>query len=51
MDRKVFYIILFFRSTSKYENKVYKLPRHLDEKVAHLHLEKLGAKLTKLEGY
>jgi adenosylhomocysteinase len=32
----------------KYENKVYVLPKHLDEKVAALHLEKLGAKLTKL---
>lgn len=31
-----------------YENKVYVLPRHLDEKVARLHLEKLGAKLTVL---
>jgi adenosylhomocysteinase len=32
----------------KYENKVYTLPKHLDEKVAALHLAKLGAKLTKL---
>ena len=32
----------------KYENKVYVLPKHLDEEVARLHLEKLGAKLTKL---
>jgi adenosylhomocysteinase len=32
----------------KYENKVYTLPKHLDEKVAALHLDKLGAKLTKL---
>ena len=31
-----------------YENKVYVLPKHLDEKVAALHLEKLGVKLTKL---
>ena len=31
-----------------YENKVYTLPRHLDEKVALLHLEKVGAQLTKL---
>ena len=31
-----------------YENKVYVLPKHLDEKVAMLHLEKVGAKLTKL---
>jgi len=31
-----------------YETKVYTLPKHLDEKVARLHLDKLGAKLTKL---
>ena len=31
-----------------YENKVYTLPKHLDEKVATLHLAKLGAKLTEL---
>ena len=31
-----------------YENKVYVLPKHLDEKVAMLHLNKVGAKLTKL---
>ena len=33
---------------AKYERKVYTLPKHLDEKVARLHLDKLGAKLTKL---
>ena len=32
----------------KYKNDVYVLPKHLDEKVAALHLEKLGVKLTKL---
>ena len=32
----------------KYEKKVYVLPKHLDEKVARLHLDKLGAKLTRL---
>ncbi len=32
----------------KYENKVYVLPKHLDEKVAALHLDKLGVKLTRL---
>ncbi len=32
----------------EYENKVYVLPKHLDEKVARLHLEKLGVKLTTL---
>ena len=31
-----------------YENKVYTLPKHLDEKVARLHLDKLGVKLSKL---
>jgi adenosylhomocysteinase len=31
-----------------YDKKVYVLPKHLDEKVAALHLEKVGAKLTKL---
>jgi adenosylhomocysteinase len=33
---------------AKYDKKVYTLPKHLDEKVARLHLDKLGAKLTKL---
>ena len=33
---------------AKYQNKVYVLPKHLDERVALLHLEKVGAKLTKL---
>ncbi len=33
---------------SKYDKKVYTLPKHLDEKVARLHLDKIGAKLTKL---
>jgi len=37
-----------FTNASKYEKKVYVLPKHLDEKVARLHLEKLGVKLTKL---
>lgn len=36
------------RTSGKYENKVYVLPKKLDEKVASLHLPKLGAKLTKL---
>lgn len=34
--------------TNKYEVGVYRLPKHLDEKVAALHLEKIGVKLTKL---
>mmetsp|Transcript_15711 Transcript_15711/g.37312 ORF Transcript_15711/g.37312 Transcript_15711/m.37312 type:complete len:490 (-) Transcript_15711:218-1687(-) len=36
------------RDSGKYDKKVYVLPKHLDEKVAALHLDKLGAKLTKL---
>ncbi|MCK5638216.1 MAG: adenosylhomocysteinase, partial [Flavobacteriaceae bacterium] len=32
----------------KYENKVYMLPKHLDEKVARLHLEKIGVELDEL---
>jgi len=40
--------IELWKNHSKYENKVYVLPKHLDEKVAALHLEKLGVKLTKL---
>jgi len=35
-------------NNKSYEKKVYVLPKHLDEKVARLHLEKLGCKLTKL---
>ncbi len=38
--------IELYTSTGKYEKKVYTLPKHLDEKVARLHLEKIGAKLT-----
>jgi adenosylhomocysteinase len=40
--------IELFGNTDKYEKKVYVLPKHLDEKVARLHLEKLGARLTTL---
>lgn len=40
--------IELWKNAENYENKVYVLPKHLDEKVAALHLEKLGAKLTKL---
>jgi len=36
------------QSNDKYENRVYTLPKHLDEKVARLHLDKLGVKLTTL---
>ncbi|MDZ4308800.1 adenosylhomocysteinase [Allopontixanthobacter sp.] len=40
-------IELFLRN-DQYENDVYVLPKHLDEKVAALHLEKLGVKLTRM---
>jgi adenosylhomocysteinase len=40
--------IEFWNNWEDYENKVYMLPKKLDEKVARLHLEKLGVKLTKL---
>ncbi len=40
--------IELWANPEKYDKKVYVLPRHLDEKVAALHLEKVGAKLTKL---
>nr|WP_314433450.1 adenosylhomocysteinase [uncultured Brevundimonas sp.] len=40
--------IELWTNADKYENKVYTLPKHLDEKVAFLHLAKLGAKLTTL---
>ncbi len=40
--------IELFGNTSNYEKKVYVLPKHLDEKVARLHIDKLGVKLTKL---
>ncbi|TDJ45531.1 MAG: adenosylhomocysteinase [Gammaproteobacteria bacterium] len=43
--------IELWQHTDKYDNEVYVLPKHLDEKVAHLHLEKLGAKLTTLSRY
>ena len=38
--------IELWNNASKYENKVYVLPKHLDEKVARLHLDKLGVVLT-----
>ncbi|NYT39588.1 adenosylhomocysteinase [Sphingomonas sp. R-74633] len=40
--------IELFTKAEQYNNDVYVLPKHLDEKVAELHLEKLGVKLTKL---
>jgi adenosylhomocysteinase len=40
--------IELWQHNAKYDKKVYVLPKHLDEKVAELHLAKVGAKLTKL---
>ena len=40
--------IELWTNIEKYENKVYMLPKHLDEKVAKLHLEKIGIELTEL---
>ena len=40
--------IELWNNSDKYQRKIYVLPKHLDEKVAHLHLNKVGAKLTKL---
>ena len=40
--------IELWTNPGKYQNQVYTLPKHLDEKVARLHLEKIGVKLTKL---
>jgi adenosylhomocysteinase len=40
--------IELFTKGEQYNNEVYVLPKHLDEKVARLHLDKLGVKLTTL---
>ena len=40
--------IELWQNGDQYENKVYVLPKHLDEKVARLHLERIGARLTPL---
>jgi adenosylhomocysteinase len=40
--------IELWQNGENYENKVYVLPKHLDEKVARLHLDRIGAKLTRL---
>jgi adenosylhomocysteinase len=40
--------IELWADAGKYQKKVYTLPKHLDEKVARLHLDKIGVKLTKL---
>tara|TARA_B100000401_G_scaffold428605_1_gene361391 strand:- start:62 stop:1345 length:1284 start_codon:yes stop_codon:yes gene_type:complete len=41
--------IELWKNSSKYDNNIYTLPKHLDEKVAKLHLEKLGVELTMLD--
>ncbi|KAB7528367.1 adenosylhomocysteinase [Flagellimonas olearia] len=41
--------IELWNHSDKYENEVYMLPKHLDEKVAQLHLARLGAELTELK--
>ena len=38
-----------WKNGDKYENKVYTLPKHLDEKVARLHLAKIGVELEELD--
>ena len=43
--------IELWKNHENYEKQVYMLPKHLDEKVASLHLAKLGAELTELEQY
>jgi adenosylhomocysteinase len=43
--------IELWKNSDKYENEVYMLPKHLDEKVAQLHLEKIGVELTELKPY
>jgi adenosylhomocysteinase len=40
--------IEFFTQSNEYENRVYVLPKKLDEKVARLHLQKIGVDLTTL---
>jgi adenosylhomocysteinase len=40
--------IELWENNGKYKNEVYILPKHLDEKVARLHLDRIGVKLTQL---
>ncbi|MDD9728266.1 adenosylhomocysteinase, partial [Roseovarius sp. SK2] len=40
--------IELWKNGGEYQNKVYILPKHLDEKVARLHLDRIGVKLTQL---
>ena len=44
----IIYQIELWKNHKNYENKVYVLPKKLDEKVASIHLDKIGAMLTKL---
>jgi adenosylhomocysteinase len=37
-----------WQNSDKYDNSVYVLPKHLDEKVARLHLERIGVHLTEM---
>jgi adenosylhomocysteinase len=41
--------IELWKNSAAYKNEVYMLPKHLDEKVAKLHLEKIGVELTELK--
>ena len=41
--------IELWQNNENYANEVYVLPKHLDEKVAMMHLKRVGAKLTKLD--
>ena len=43
--------IELWKNSAAYKNDVYMLPKHLDEKVAKLHLEKIGVELTELADY
>ncbi|MDF4203570.1 adenosylhomocysteinase [Maribacter sp. SA7] len=43
--------IELWKNSANYKNEVYMLPKHLDEKVAKLHLSRLGAELTELKNY
>ena len=43
--------IELWNNSENYNNEVYMLPKHLDEKVAKLHLEKIGVELTELKDY
>jgi hypothetical protein len=45
---KALYSLELHQSAEEYERKVYTLPKKLDEKVARLHLDKLGVRLTEL---